>query len=367
MPSPAFSIAEAQKLRLARMRWGLLYQLCTQTLALVLALLGLVPWLRFFEYVAAASLVQLGIYACIKSGFNLRFADPSLTALQISLPLWPTIYLMYFVPDPQTRMAFLMLATGGLLFGMFALNLRGMLKLGAMIVFAYLILLVALWQWSPGAINPTAEVAIVLAYVTVLGVVAYLGSFIASLRISLKARNQALQEAMAKLEDLATRDPLTSLPNRRSVMEQLAREKSRVERRAPELSSLCVAILDVDHFKQVNDTYGHLVGDAVLQRIGQGLQAAIRQGDFVGRYGGEEFLLILPESNPEGALIAAERIREHVGRLVHPELPTDTQVTVSLGLAIHRPGASLDDTLKEADDALYQAKSQGRNQVLIAP
>lgn len=353
----SISIDRAQQIRLQRMMWGFGNQACTFLIALGLYLFEMVPGPRALEYVVAVLVIDLGFVALIKSNFNLRFRDPSMTAAQIIVPLWPAIYIMFFITDPQARTAFLLMATGGLLFGMFALGLRGMLMVGGTIVFAYLILLAALQLWAPQRIEPKVEAVIVFAYGSVLAIVAYLGSFIAGIRHKLRKQNQLLEE-------LSTRDPLTHLPNRRAVMSQLAREVSRTERRTPEQDSLCISILDVDRFKRINDTWGHDVGDAVLCRIGDTLQQVMRQGDFIGRIGGEEFVIVLPETAPEVADIASNRVRDAVARLAFPELPDNEQVTVSQGVAVHRTGERIESTLKRADQALFRAKKEGRNKVV---
>lgn len=199
----------------------------------------------------------------------------------------------------------------------------------------------------------------VFAYVSVLMLVAYLGSYIASLRNKLKRQNE-------KLTELATRDSLTQLPNRRSVMERLEQEKSRFERRNPDNTALCISMLDIDHFKDINDTWGHDAGDAVLCRIGSALQDCMRKGDFIGRFGGEEFVVILPETTLDVAHKAAHRIQQTIAGLEFVELPGGKRVTVSQGLASHCSGESIAETLKRADRALYEAKQAGRNQVVLS-
>jgi diguanylate cyclase len=350
---------KSQRLRLQRTLWGFGSLGCTMIIVVGLYLFGMLPGYPTALYLIAVTVMAACLVVIIKSGINLRFKDPSMTIAQITTPLWPAIYIMYYVTEPQARTAFLLMATGGLLFGMFALPRRTMLAVGGLIVTAYLLLLYALLLWAPDRINWRVEVVIVFAYFAVLIIVAYLGSVIAGMRTTLKKQNQ-------KLEILAGRDPLTQLPNRRSLMDQLAQESARLERRTPEQSELCISMLDIDHFKHINDTWGHDAGDAVLVRISQTLQKIMRQGDFVGRFGGEEFIVILPESTLPAASIVTERIQTCIASLVFPELPEGFCVTVSQGLCMHRTGDSIETTLKRADEALYQAKALGRNRVVVA-
>ncbi|HEU4641006.1 MAG TPA: diguanylate cyclase [Gemmatimonadaceae bacterium] len=168
----------------------------------------------------------------------------------------------------------------------------------------------------------------------------------------------------ARLEVLALTDPLTQTHNRRALMERLTAELERARRYALQLSLLMV---DLDHFKAINDTYGHVVGDEVLRSVARTLQREARAVDVVARYGGEEFVVILPETPEEGAVSLAERIRARVG----DALPISAgeygwlNVTVSIGVAtIPSPRVnSPEELIALADEALYRAKAQGRNRV----
>lgn len=192
---PKARVAEAQRLRLQRMAWGFAVQLCTLLVVLGLYGFGMLSLGHALGFVGASLLLAAGLYAMLKSGRNLRLRDPSMTAAQIILPVLPAIYVMYHVTEPQARAAFLLMATGGLLFGMLALDRRRMLCLGGLIVLGYLLVLGALYQWAPQRIDVQVEVIIVFAYAAVLAIVAYLGSFIAGLRRSLRAGNRELGEA----------------------------------------------------------------------------------------------------------------------------------------------------------------------------
>jgi two-component system, cell cycle response regulator len=179
-------------------------------------------------------------------------------------------------------------------------------------------------------------------------------------------RAQALESTRAdnrRLEALATTDPLTRLLNRRALLERLSREVDRAKRYE---SKLTLLLLDVDHFKRINDERGHLVGDGVLRQIGALVEASVRTVDIAARYGGEEFVLILPETSQDGGIIFAERLRESIERY-----PFDTSgeeplhLTASFGVATFPSTRveSTEDLFARADEALYRAKSSGRNQV----
>lgn len=296
---------------------------------------------------------------------RLRLADPSMTGMLIVASLVPSVYVMYHVTEPMIRAAFLLMATVAMLFGVLAFDFRRMLALGGTVLASYMAVLLALHLWAPERLDPRIEAVLVVAYAIVLVQVASLGSYIAGLRESLRSKNNDLVKTMAELEDLATRDPLTRLPNRRTAMLQLDRELSRAERRESSGDTLCVALLDVDHFKRVNDDHGHQAGDDVLRLLGNTMSSAMRQGDFVARFGGEEFLIILPETTLEGGRITAQRVCDAIAGLPPEHLPAGMPVTVSIGLASHDSGRRIEETLGLADKALYEAKARGRNRVVV--
>jgi diguanylate cyclase (GGDEF)-like protein len=174
-----------------------------------------------------------------------------------------------------------------------------------------------------------------------------------------------LIEAREEMRFQATHDALTSLWNRGVIMDLLGRELARSRR---EHVSTSIIICDLDHFKSVNDTYGHMAGDDVLKETAKRLLASVRSYDFVGRYGGEEFLVVLNNCNPAFALARAEEIRKAIGQRPMPSASGPIPVTMSLGLVIsqqwgHRP---VEELLQEADAALYTAKAEGRNCVRVA-
>lgn len=175
------------------------------------------------------------------------------------------------------------------------------------------------------------------------------------------------REATAALLDRASHDALTGLPNRASILERVDGQFSLAARTG---EPLAVIIADIDHFKLINDTHGHQSGDAALCEIAQRMRAVTRDGESLGRYGGEEFLFVLYPCSLEQAFLAAERIRRAVGqtKIALPDLPDGLNVTVSLGLAttFEHPNERVEQLLNRADTALYRAKTDGRNRVCAA-
>ncbi len=168
-----------------------------------------------------------------------------------------------------------------------------------------------------------------------------------------------------KLHELATHDPLTALWNRRAVLDILKREMERAGRHQ---SYVGVFIADLDHFKQINDTYGHQAGDAVLAEAARRMQEAIRKYDSLGRYGGEEFLAVMPDSGSENTFKQAERIRKALAETPIRFQETDIRVTMSIGFVSSQSDreAGAEELIRFADGALYRAKSNGRNRVEAA-
>ncbi len=179
----------------------------------------------------------------------------------------------------------------------------------------------------------------------------------------IEEKNAALQQANSHLQALATTDPLTELPNHRALLETLEKEVERAQRYERPLSIL---FFDGDHFKRVNDTYGHAVGDAVLRELGSRGKDILRGSDTLGRYGGEEFMVLMPETDLALACEVAERLRVTIA--THPlaaELVEDgLHVTISIGVAsFPADGQTGSDVVKKADQAMYWAKRLGRNQI----
>ena len=167
-----------------------------------------------------------------------------------------------------------------------------------------------------------------------------------------------------ELHDLATTDPLTGLPNRRQLMTQMETEVRRADRSGRPLT---LALLDVDRFKAINDAHGHPAGDAVLQAIADELLRVTRGGDVLGRFGGEEFAVLMPETSLAKARLAGERLRVAVAkRNIHFPDGSTGRVTISVGVALLSGHEGCDHLISRADAALYEAKAEGRNLVRLA-
>lgn len=178
----------------------------------------------------------------------------------------------------------------------------------------------------------------------------------------IQKKNKELMETHKKLEQLARTDPLTKLSNRRAFLERAEHEIHRFERNKKVFSIL---LGDIDHFKQFNDKYGHDCGDFVLVSIAKLIKSITRKPDISARWGGEEFIILLPETNKNNASIIAERIRENLYNSVFSFKEHELSVSITIGIAEYDSGTDLDTCIKLADEALYKGKESGRNCIVV--
>jgi diguanylate cyclase (GGDEF)-like protein len=302
-------------------------------------------------------------YVLFRSGLNLRMTDPSLTHAQMLSGLSVIAYAMFHATyEGRGMLLYVFLVT--FLFGLFRLNSQQLLRLALFAIALYGSVLAALWFLQPENFHLQLELLRWSVAAVVLFWFALMGGYIGRMRKQLSESNTKLEEAVQKIQDLATRDELTEVPNRRYLMDVLRHEAARSARSG---APFCVCIVDIDLFKRINDQLGHHVGDEVLRDFARGVANETRATDFFGRYGGEEFLLILTHTTLAGAEIRAERLRKSATKMKLPGLGADAHLTISIGVAQHAPGASFEETVKRADEALYRAKNSGRNRVEYAP
>lgn len=190
------------------------------------------------------------------------------------------------------------------------------------------------------------------------------GELIARVKVHLKIKNlqDELKKSNERLKQLSDTDPLTLIYNRRYMMNMLGKEIQRAERKGTHLS---LVMIDIDHFKHVNDKYGHQSGDQVLVSLAEISQVELRSYDFIARHGGEEFVMTLPETTHEDALMIAERLRTRIQSHAFTGSLKGLIITASMGVATYPTDfiTSLPDLIREADDAMYRAKAAGRNRV----
>jgi diguanylate cyclase (GGDEF)-like protein len=353
-----FPAEERQAPRLGRFLMAAGTSLLICLVLVLFAFLGLLPWRAALEGIAAIAILALLFFAAFRTGFNQRFADPSLTAQQVGAAIVFLAYVMYHAGP--ARPALMLFYPVALLFGVLRLNVTQMTTLALLAIAAHgLVLQFSLLR------NPAMDLRAAITEFAVLLIAlpwfAVMGGYVSRLRVRLSDTHRELQRAFDHIEELAIRDELTGAYNRRFLMDTLARERARAER-AAEPFALC--LLDLDHFKSINDTFGHPAGDAALKHFAALAPRGLRGIDTFGRYGGEEFLLVLPGTGREGALAVAERVRAAVEATAFPGVPPERRVTITAGVAVHAKGEEVSALLARADEALYQGKRGGRNRVI---
>jgi len=327
----------------------------------VCAFLDLLPWEVALEGVAIIAAISAAFVALFRSGLNRRFADPSLAVWQVGVAILFLAYILYRAGS--AREGLILLYPLALLFGVLRLSARRLMLLALLALTAHgTVLHLSYMHDDYGEFDLDTAIAEFAVLMIVLPWFAVMGGYVNRLRLRLTDTNRELRAALERIEQLAIRDELTGGYNRRFMLDALARERSRAERLREPFS---VCLLDIDHFKSINDALGHAAGDAVLQELpsiaGQGLRGV----DVFGRFGGEEFLLVLPGTGLEGARGVAERVRAAVEAAQFPGVPAGRQVTVTVGVAERGVGEDVRALLKRADRALYAGKGAGRNRVEV--
>ncbi len=183
-----------------------------------------------------------------------------------------------------------------------------------------------------------------------------------SVNRQLQKKNAQLEQATAQLEEMARTDPLTKLSNRRAFYESIVKEVIRFERNKRPFS---IVMMDIDHFKKVNDTYGHDCGDYVLVTISNLIRSEIRKQDLLGRWGGEEFIMLLPDTDTKGACKLAEKIRTNIEKADFKYFKYSFTVTLTFGVCEFTQQYKIKECITYADQALYQGKKSGRNKVIV--
>ena len=337
------------------------FYMAASTSFLVIFLIFVCSWLGFIDSQVLLNagcmivIIMVLFYVVFRAKLNLKFRDPSMTAAQMLASSLTMVYVMHNAG--AARGIFLIVILMIFVFGVFRLSAREFLQIAGIVLLAYVALV---WPLITGA-NQTSDNSLAILYGIVLLVVlpwfAMMGAYIGRLRFRLNKSIAELESSQA----IAVRDDLTGAYNRRYLMGALTKEKSRSDRGGEPFS---VCLIDIDYFKRVNDTKGHLVGDQVLKQLALTVQRDVRTTDFFGRFGGEEFLLILSETSLTGACAYAERVRQMVEQLQFVEIDATLRITVSIGVTQYRPREEISTTLNRADMALYDAKARGRNRVV---
>ena len=332
----------------------------------------LIPHTPIFAVLYAANAV---VYLLIRSGTSRRLRDPSLTIPQMVLATLAVTVILHYTSDIRGAMQsiYFMVMT----FGVFALDRLRMFAMLLFILISYTSLVAYEWIVQPQ--SQIFGITFGLWMILALGLAwfVYVGGYIYNLQQRIREQRQTLRDnqqrltdtnaqlhkAMTRLEEIAVRDELTGLFNRRHFLARLDEELARTERGGTRLH---IALIDLDHFKEVNDVHGHQVGDLVLRKFADVAQRELRRSDVVARYGGEEFIALFAEGESGDIAQVLERLRIDFASACVRDINPQMTVTLSAGLAAWHEGDTPDSIIQRADQALYRAKAEGRNRLVVA-
>jgi diguanylate cyclase len=349
---------QQQALRIRRFFMAAAASVLYASLVYVSYLAGFTEWAAIAGFLVIIPVISICLYIFFRTGLNLKMADPSLTAIQMSAAILTVMYVMYYANEARgvLLLSYILI----FIFGIFRLSTRDFLLVSGFALLTYGIDIALLHLYRPQGVNFHIEYLQWIVLGLVLASFSIIGGYISRLRQDLTKSKAQQAKYIEVIHEMAIRDELTGFFNRHHFMELLNHEKNRSSRGG---GLFCLAMVDIDFFKNVNDTYGHQAGDAVLRTVAAVIRKTLRTTEICGRYGGEEFLVVMTQTDITGAQICAERLRTNIENTLLPELAPDFKVTVSIGLAEYFTREDVEKTISRADEALYRAKRGGRNRV----
>jgi diguanylate cyclase (GGDEF)-like protein len=333
--------------------------------ALAMAMVGVsVVAMQFFVWTGVARALPVTLwtlfslagmvmlFVAIRSGWSRRWEDPSLTVPQMVFAL-ACAAMAYTMLGPARGSVFPIFMVI-LMFGMFVVSPQHMVWVSVYAVGLFALTAAAMCLLDPVRYPPAVEFGHFLMVATMVPTVSVLAVRLSRMRERLRRRRQELAEALARIRELVIRDELTGLVNRRHMQELIEHEHQRCTRSG---QTFCLAKLDVDRFGAINDAHGYAVGDAVLRAVAQEAQQHVRASDVLARWGGEEFMLMLPDTRAALVRGGIERLQQRVAalRIVHGS--HTLSVTLSAGIAERHAGESIEQTIERAGAALADAKA----------
>jgi len=354
------------KLQPHRLRIALVALANFALLTLVLALyawIGVAPWPAVWQFGAVGIGLSALFALVIARRWNLRFVDKDLMVAQFCVAMG--VILGGLLLLPQLWVLFLIGVLDIFIFGMMRFGPRQFILAWLLVGVLTAAAMYAVRGQLGQMVVSDATLAIFVLYLfMVLGQLTVFGTGVMALRNRLSEQNRQLAESVERIQQLAAHDDLTGVLNRRAFMQLLTDERARVLRYG---GLFAVILLDIDHFKSVNDRFGHQAGDAVLKAFCQVANTGIRTTDRLGRLGGEEFIVLLVSpAGVDAARIAAERIRAAVAAHDWNGLVPGLSLTTSLGVAVFERDETVEILIARADRALYAAKDSGRNRTVMA-
>lgn len=320
--------------------------------------------MRGDEAIILSSLIVLNVvfwYALLRSGLNLCCSEPSLTLPQILAAL--SCIVAGYAIGGAFHGATIILLTLVLVFGIFNLNARDAKIAGGYAVVLTGAVMVYKTMTDPVGYPVSLEAVHFALVASTVPTISVLTAQLSNLRARLRLKQEELTAALDRIQVLATRDELTGLFNRRYMMSVLDEHQRRLSRSSGH--DFCLAILDIDFFKHINDTHGHNVGDEVLRNFAIHAASMTRDTDVLARWGGEEFMLVLVGTSAEEAERGIQRLRDSLRNVTMAQDHLALHPSFSAGLTAYKPGESLTACIERADKALYSAKQGGRNRSVV--
>lgn len=322
---------------------------------------GLIPpWLGHM-LMTQSVVATLSFYPLIRSGLTRHWSDPAIAMPQM---LWTSAaVILGYATVEATRPVALQTLCLIQVFGFLSLKPRGARWMGGITITMLLTMLITMASHPSSQFDVRIEVLKIGAACFIISLLAWQSGRFARLRQRVSAEKRELRGALTEIKRITSHDALTGLPNRQLMQERIEAERERAARTGSHFS---VALLDLDHFKLVNDTHGHQIGDEVLIRFAEVARKALRETDLIGRWGGEEFVVLMLDTDPAPlGLIGLERVRTMLAATqVSREVPP-LRVRFSAGITCSSINETLEQLVGRSDKALYEAKAKGRNQTCI--
>jgi diguanylate cyclase (GGDEF)-like protein len=312
--------------------------------------------------VVVQSICAVAANALIYVGIRRRWGPRGDRSLGITQLLVGIVFMWwtYAIAGPVASATVIIVASH-IVYAMFSMPPRQVWQLVALSLVGLALTMVLSHLLQPARYRPGEQFVAFLYITLVVVLIARLAALVARMNEGLRSQSRELASALERVRQLATRDDLTQVHNRRHITELLGIEQNQHERTG---HTLCVALLDIDHFKAVNDQLGHQAGDEVLRRFASATQQALRASDLLGRWGGEEFIVVFPDTTLDEAKVALQRVREQLAQVDFSQGPVALSVTFSAGLVSVQPGEKVEQAVERADQAMYRAKTGGRDRVV---
>lgn len=315
---------------------------------------GFISGVTFISVAAVVLCFVVLFYGVFRSGLNTRFYEPSLMLPQLITSLAIMLAVAYLERATQIALVpFILIAFS---FGIFRLTTASLIALSLGCLSAYLGIIMMRGHAEGFAYGFRADLVQWFVLALTLPGMILVGKQIQNLRQLLRATRYQLEH----YEEKSARDELTGLFNRRQLQTELEQAKLQADVSSVPFS---ICLIDIDRFKEINDNNGHLTGDTILKEFARTARDSIRDTDILGRYGGDEFLQILPDTDIKGAVMHAERLRVYAHFLDFQKILAQKHISLSIGIAQYRSGEKIPDLISRADSALYRAKQHGRNRV----